>query len=95
MKQDLPFETVFTAFPLLNIAVLVGGISYITFAVMLHFFQRSRFLKKVLDGKYDLPDDTDKELQESQIWKKEPFSHFIVWDRKRCIIQSVISAFFF
>ncbi|EER2167852.1 hypothetical protein GAJ78_003679 [Escherichia coli] len=95
MKQDLPFETVFTAYPLLNIAVLVGGISYITFAVMMHFFQRSRFLKKVLDGKYDLPEDTDKELQESQIWKKEPFAHFIIWDRKRCIIQSVISAFFF
>ncbi|MFP1883492.1 hypothetical protein ACLEDP_16535 [Lonsdalea quercina] len=88
MKQDLPFDTVFTAFPLLNIAVLVGSMSYITFALMLTFFKRSRFLKKVLDGKITIKNYENYLSDES-------YAHFLIWARKRCIIQSVISAIFF
>ncbi|WNL75355.1 hypothetical protein RNP36_25290 (plasmid) [Escherichia coli] len=88
MNKDLPFDTIFTAYPLLNISVLVGVISYIGFAVMVYFFHRSQLLKEVLDGKYDI------EQMGLQTWTKEPVSQFIKWDRKRCFIQSVISAVF-
>ncbi|EOQ1822406.1 hypothetical protein AP154_RS14100 [Escherichia coli] len=59
---------------------------------MMNFIKRSQFLKKVLDGKYDLPGNDDNE---EEVWKKEPFLSFIKWDRKRCIIQSIVSAVFF
>lgn len=92
MNDSAHFETVFTTFPLLHFGMIVAALSYITFAVMMNFIKRSQFLKKVLDGKYDLPGNDDNE---EEVWKKEPFLSFIKWDRKRCIIQSIISAVFF
>ncbi|UZQ70323.1 hypothetical protein OQE50_24410 (plasmid) [Enterobacter kobei] len=56
------------------------------------FNQALSVFKKVLDGKYDLPENGDNE---EEVWKKEPFLSFIKWDRKRCIIQSIASAVFF
>ncbi|HAU5664743.1 TPA: hypothetical protein MEH78_003741, partial [Klebsiella quasipneumoniae subsp. quasipneumoniae] len=92
MNDNAHFETVFTTFPLLHFGMIVAALSYITFAVMMNFIKRSQFLKKVLDGKYDLPGNDDNE---EEVWKKEPFLSFIKWDRKRCIIQSIVSAVFF
>lgn len=92
MNDNAHFETVFSTFPLFNFAIVVAGLSYITFAVMMNLIKRSQFLKKVLDGKYDLPENGDNE---EEVWKKEPFLGFIKWDRKRCIIQSIASAVFF
>ncbi|EKA7818822.1 hypothetical protein [Klebsiella aerogenes] len=92
MNDNAHFETVFTTFPLLHFGIIVAALSYITFAVMMNFIKRSQFLKKVLDGKYDLPGNADKE---EEVWKQEPFLSFIKWDRKRCIIQSIVSAVFF
>ncbi|HDK2043412.1 TPA: hypothetical protein PRX23_005137, partial [Escherichia coli] len=92
MNDSAHFETVFTTFPLLHFGMIVAALSYITFAVMMNFIKRSQFLKKVLDGKYDLPGNDDNE---EEVWKKEPFLGFIKWDRKRCIIQSIVSAVFF
>ncbi|WP_407238531.1 hypothetical protein [Escherichia coli] len=63
-------KTVFTTFPLLHFGMIVAALSYITFAVMMNFIKRSQFLKKVLDGKYDLPGNDDNE---EEVWKKEPF----------------------
>ncbi|WP_407221977.1 hypothetical protein [Escherichia coli] len=56
MNDNAHFETVFTTFPLLHFGMIVAALSYITFAVMMNFIKRSQFLKKVLDGKYDLPE---------------------------------------
>ncbi|EAA4229986.1 hypothetical protein KZD03_21005 [Escherichia coli] len=92
MNDNAHFETVFSTFPLFYFAMVVAGLSYITFAVMMNLIKRSQFLKKVLDGKYDLPENGDNE---EEVWKKEPFLSFIKWDRKRCIIQSIVSAVFF
>ncbi|HAG9807210.1 TPA: hypothetical protein HHB18_004345 [Escherichia coli] len=92
MNDNAHFETVFTTFPLLHIGMIVAALSYIIFAVMMNFIKRSQFLKKVLDGKYDLPGNVDSE---EEYWKKEPFLSFIKWDRKRCIFQSIVSAVFF
>lgn len=92
MNDYAHFETVFSTFPLFYFAMVVAGLSYITFAVMMNLIKRSQFLKKVLDGKYDLPENGDNE---EEVWKKEPFLSFIKWDRKRCIIQSIVSAVFF
>ncbi|EDK4039684.1 hypothetical protein KV092_004447 [Escherichia coli] len=92
MNDSAHFETVFTTFPLLHFGMIVAALSYITFAVMMNFIKRSQFLKKVLDGKYDLPGNDDNE---EEVWKKEPFLGFIKWDIKRCIIQSIVSAVFF
>lgn len=92
MNDNAHFETVFSTFPLFYFAMVVAGLSYITFAVMMNLIKRSQFLKKVLDGKYDLPEKGDNE---EEVWKKEPFLSFIKWDRKRCIIQSIASAVFF
>lgn len=92
MNDNAHFETVFSTFPLFYFAMVVAGFSYITFAVMMNLIKRSQFLKKVLDGKYDLPENGDNE---EEVWKKEPFLSFIKWDRKRCIIQSIVSAVFF
>ncbi|EBY0338074.1 hypothetical protein NQ120_27475 [Klebsiella pneumoniae] len=86
------FDTVFTTFPLFYIGMIVAGLSYITFAVMMNFIKRGQFLKKVLEGKYDLPGNDDNELE---VWKKEPFLSAVKWDRKHCIIQSIVSAIFF
>ncbi|EIN2771734.1 hypothetical protein LOP64_003813 [Escherichia coli] len=86
------FDTVFTTFPLFYIGMIVAGLSYITFAVMMNFIKRGQFLKKVLEGKYDLPGNDDNELE---VWKKEPFLSSVKWDRKHCIIQSIVSAIFF
>ncbi|HGB1243504.1 TPA: hypothetical protein ACIUC6_001612 [Salmonella enterica subsp. enterica serovar Saintpaul] len=86
------FDTVFTTFPLFYIGMIVAGLSYITFAVMMNFLKRGQFLKKVLEGKYDLPGNDDNELE---VWKKEPFLSSVKWDRKHCIIQSIVSAIFF
>ncbi|EGG7967325.1 undecaprenyl-diphosphate phosphatase, partial [Salmonella enterica] len=79
------FDTVFTTFPLFYIGMIVAGLSYITFAVMMNFIKRGQFLKKVLEGKYDLPGNDDNELE---VWKKEPFLSSVKLDRKHCIIQS-------
>lgn len=92
MNDNAHFETVFSTFPLFYFAMVVAGLSYITFAVTMNLIKRSQFLKKVLDGKYDLPENGDNE---EEVWKKEPFLSFIKWDRKRCIIQSIVSAVFF
>lgn len=92
MNDNAHFETVFSTFPLFYFAMVVAGLSYITFAVMMNLIKRSQFLKKVLDGKYDLPENDDNE---EEVWKKEPFLSYIKWDRKRCIIQSIVSAVFF
>ncbi|EJC4196541.1 hypothetical protein MYZ49_004103 [Escherichia coli] len=92
MNDNAHFETVFSTFPLFYFAMVVAGLSYITFAVMMNLIKRSQFLKKVLDGKYDLPENGDNE---EEVWKKEPFLSFIKWDKKRCIIQSIVSAVFF
>ncbi|MFZ8546704.1 hypothetical protein ACO1ZI_23860, partial [Klebsiella pneumoniae] len=92
MNDNAHFETVFTTFPLLHFGIIVAALSYITFAVMMNFIKRSQFLKKVLDGKYDLPRNADKE---EEVWKQEPFLSFIKWDKKRCIIHSIVSAVFF
>ncbi len=92
MNDNAHFETVFSTFPLFYFAMVVAGLSYITFAVMMNLIKRYQFLKKVLDGKYDLPENGDNE---EEVWKKEPFLSFIKWDRKRCIIQSIASAVFF
>ncbi|HCW7112242.1 TPA: hypothetical protein OYC24_004021 [Escherichia coli] len=92
MNDNAHFETVFSTFPLFYFAMVVAGLSYITFAVMMNLIKRSQFLKKILDGKYDLPENGDNE---EEVWKKEPFLSFIKWDRKRCIIQSIVSAVFF
>ncbi len=92
MNDNAHFETVFSTFPLFYFAMVVAGLSYITFSVMMNLIKRSQFLKKVLDGKYDLPENGDNE---EEVWKKEPFLSFIKWDRKRCIIQSIVSAVFF
>lgn len=92
MNDNAHFETVFSTFPLFYFAMVVAGLSYITFAVMMNLIKRSQFLKKVLDGKYDLPENGDNE---EEVWKKAPFLSFIKWDRKRCIIQSIVSAVFF
>ncbi|EJP0811554.1 hypothetical protein N6J49_003440 [Escherichia coli] len=92
MNDNAHFETVFSTFPLFYFAMVVAGLSYITFAVMMNLIKRSQFLKKVLDGKYDLPENGDNE---EEVWKKEPFLSFIKWDRKRSIIQSIVSAVFF
>ena len=92
MNDNAHFETVFSTFPLFYFAMVVAGLSYITFAVMMNLIKRYQFLKKVLDGKYDLPENGDNE---EEVWKKEPFLSFIKWDRKRCIIQSIVSAVFF
>ena len=92
MNDNAHFETVFSTFPLFYFAMVVAGLSYITFAVMMNLIKRSQFLKKVLDGKYDLPENGDNE---EEVWKKEPLLSFIKWDRKRCIIQSIVSAVFF
>ena len=92
MNDNAHFETVFTTFPLLHFGMIIAALSYITFAVMMNFIKRSQFLKKVLDGKYDLPGNDDNE---EEVWKKEPFLSFIKWDKKRCIIQSIVSAVFF
>ncbi|HGX0174650.1 TPA: hypothetical protein ACNRVT_003986 [Escherichia coli] len=92
MNDNAHFETVFSTFPLFYFAMVVAGLSYITFAVMMNLIKRSQFLKKVLEGKYDLPENGDNE---EEVWKKEPFLSFIKWDRKRCIIQSIVSAVFF
>ncbi|MCX1627574.1 hypothetical protein JDU85_22850 [Escherichia coli] len=86
------FDTVFTTFPLFYIGMIVAGLSYITFAVMMNFLKRGQFLKKVLEGKYDLPGNDDNELE---VWRKEPFLSSVKWDRKHCIIQSIVSAIFF
>ncbi|EKL4456582.1 hypothetical protein PRJ70_004467 [Salmonella enterica] len=86
------FDTVFTTFPFFYIGMIVAGFSYITFAVMMNFIKRGQFLKKVLEGKYDLPGNDDNELE---VWKKEPFLSSVKWDRKHCIIQSIVSAIFF
>lgn len=86
------FDTVFTTFPFFYIGMIVAGFSYITFAVMMNFIKRGQFLKKVLEGKYDLPGNDDNELE---IWKKEPFLSSVKLDRKHCIIQSIVSAIFF
>lgn len=87
MNDNAHFETVFSTFPLFYFAMVVAGLSYITFAVMMNLIKRYQFLKKVLDGKYDLPENGDNE---EEVWKKESFLSFIKWDRKRCIIQSTI-----
>nr|WP_274944946.1 hypothetical protein [Salmonella enterica]WCS70282.1 hypothetical protein [Salmonella enterica subsp. enterica serovar Rissen] len=55
MNDNAHFETVFTTFPLLHFGMIVAALSYIIFAVMMNFIKRSQFIKKVLDGKYDLP----------------------------------------
>jgi len=86
------FDTVFTTFPLFYIGMIVAGLSYIIFAVMMNFIKRGHFLKKVLEGKYDLPGNDDNELE---VWKKEPFLSSVKWDRKHCITQSIVSAIFF
>lgn len=86
------FDTVFTTFPFFYIGMIVAGFSYITFAVMMNFIKRGQFLKKVLEGKYDLPGNDDDELE---VWKKEPFLSSVKLDRKHCIIQSIVSAIFF
>lgn len=86
------FDTVFTTFLLFYIGMIVAGLSYITFAVMMNFIKRGQFLKKVLEGKYDLPGNDDNELE---VWKKEPFLSSVKLDRKHCIIQSIVSAIFF
>ncbi len=91
MNDNAHFETVFTTFPLLHFGMIVAALSYITFAVMMNFIKRSQFLKKVLDGNMIYRNDDNEE----EVWKKEPFLSFIKWDRKRCIIQSIVSAVFF
>ncbi|EAS4317519.1 hypothetical protein D7A60_06955, partial [Salmonella enterica] len=92
MNDNAHFETVFSTFPLFYFAMVVAGLSYITFAVMMNLIKRGQFLKKVLEGKYDLPGNDDNELE---VWKKEPFLSSVKLDRKHCIIQSIVSAIFF
>ncbi|ELD9718284.1 hypothetical protein RLW13_004127 [Escherichia coli] len=92
MNDNAHFETVFSTFPLFYFAMVVAGLSYITFAVMMNLINRGQFLKKVLEGKYDLPGNDDNELE---VWKKEPFLSSVKLDRKHCIIQSIVSAIFF
>lgn len=92
MNDNAHFETVFSTFPLFYFAMVVAGLSYITFAVMMNLIKRGQFLTKVLEGKYDLPGNDDNELE---VWKKEPFLSSVKLDRKHCIIQSIVSAIFF
>ncbi|HDZ7103006.1 hypothetical protein ACI6RC_27935 [Klebsiella pneumoniae] len=92
MNDNAHFETVFSIFPLLYFSMIVAGLSYITFALMMNFIKRGQFLKKILDGKYDLSGKDDDELD---IWQNETILSFAKFDRKRCIIQSIISAVFF
>ncbi|MCM2803764.1 hypothetical protein [Escherichia coli] len=92
MNDNAHFETVFSIFPLLYFSMIVAGLSYITFALMMNFIKRGQFLKKILDGKYELSGKDDDELD---IWQNETILSFAKFDRKRCIIQSIISAVFF
>ena len=70
MNDNAHFETVFTTLPLLHFGMIVAALSYIIFAVMMNFIKRSQFIKKVLDGKYDLPGNDDNE---EEVWKKDHF----------------------
>lgn len=44
MNDNAHFETVFSTFPLFYFAMVVAGLSYITFAVMMNLIKRSRGL---------------------------------------------------
>ncbi len=68
-----------------HFGMIVAALSYIAFAVMMNFIKRSQFLKKVLDGKYDLPGNDDNE---EEVWKEEPFLSFIKMGQKTHALSS-------
>jgi hypothetical protein len=72
-------------------SMLIGVMLFIFFSIARHHYDRARFIKKLMNGDFDLPGDAGKENTE---WKDSKIAMMLQVDRQKNLRLSVLSTLF-
>jgi hypothetical protein len=92
--EDVPFETIFTAYPWLSVSLMSGAISCFLFVSMMNFFIRAKQLNVLIHDEINITDKPEADVNKKEQVRNEPEIIYMLLEKKRCLYRTAISGFF-